>query len=237
MPELLFHVPEGEILNPKVQRVLLAGYSGRKQEDVATHIAEMAKLGVSAPSSYPVFYNAMTCLLTQGSELQVVGLDTRPEVEFVLFAYQEALYVTVGNDQFDLIVESRLSAEKSKNLCQKIVAASAWPLDEVHDHWDLLHLELRAGGKVIQAASVKSLLDPKVLLEHARRECGFEPATGMLFSGTIPTIDSLDPNERDFSIAIQDRALGREIRCDFRLVDIAAPAYSNAISQTSKKPI
>ncbi len=222
LPVLRFHVPGGTDACPKVERVLLGGYTGRQQVDVAAHVAEMKELGVPVPPSFPVFYNAMPCLLTQGRTVEIVGPDTRPEVEFVLFGCEGKLFVTVGNDQFDLAVERRLSPEKSKNLCQKVVAATAWPLDGVRGHWDHLHLELRGRGEILQAAPVSSILEPAVLLESARRDCRFDETTGMLFSGTVPSIGTVDAGMSEFSISLRDRVLEREIRCDFRLVDITS---------------
>ena len=222
MPVLRFHVPGGADVCPKVERVLLGGYTGREPADVAAHVAEMQGLGVPVPASFPVFYNVMPCLLTQGRTVDIVGPDTRPEVEFVLFGFEGKRFVSVGNDQFDLVIETQVSPEKSKNICQKIVAATAWPLDEILDHWDDLYLELRSRDKILQASSVGSILEPARLLERARRDCRFDEQTGMLFSGTVPSIGTVDAGMNDFSISLQDRVLEREIHCDFRLVDVAS---------------
>lgn len=91
------------------------------------------------------------------------------------------------------------------------------------DHWDHLYLELRSRDKILQASSVGSILEPAHLLERARRDFRFDEQTGMLFSGTVPSIGTVDTGMSDFSIALQDRVPAREIHCDFRLIDVASP--------------
>jgi hypothetical protein len=222
LPILRFTVPGEADVCPTIERVLLGGYTGRREQDIAAHVAEMQKLGVTPPSSLPVFYDALPCLLTQGKSVYVVGEDTLPEVEFVLFGFEGRQYVTVGNDQFDLAVEKHWPA-KSKGLCQKIVANAAWALDEVIDHWDHLHLELGSRGTILQHSSVDCILKPAQLLDKARRDCRFDAQAGMLFSGTVPNLSAIDACTRDFTITLQDRLLNREIRCDFNVVDVTSP--------------
>ncbi|MBT1157205.1 DUF2848 family protein [Aminobacter anthyllidis] len=221
MPILRFTVPGEVDVWPTVERVLLGGYTGRREQDVAVHVAEMQKLGVTSPSSLPVFYEALPCLLTQGKSVYVVGEDTLPEVEFVLFGFEGRQYVTVGNDQFDLAIEKH-SPAKSKGLCQKVVATAAWALDEITDHWDHLHLELCSRGTILQASSVDCILKPAQLLDKARWDCRFDAQAGMLFSGTVPNLSAIDACTRDFTIKLQDRFLDREIRCDFDVVDVTS---------------
>ncbi|MEO5758370.1 MAG: DUF2848 family protein [Mesorhizobium sp.] len=220
MTRLRFATPDGGEIFPAVRQLLLAGYSGRSEIDVDKHLAEMRALGVAVPQKVPVFHPAMTCLLTQGDRVEAIGPDTRPEVEFVLFACEGTDYVTVGNDQFDLATERHYSAQKSKSLCQKVVASTAWALSDVHGHWDQLLLELRSGDRLLQAGTVDSILTPASLVERARRQQAFDRDHGMLFSGTVPMLAPVEPDMLDFSIALRDPVLGRVIGCDFQVVDI-----------------
>ncbi|MHA6646167.1 DUF2848 family protein [Mesorhizobium sp. A623] len=119
MSSLRFHVPGEADICPTIERILLGGYTGRQEADVNAHVAEMQGLGVPVPPSLPVFYNVMPCLLTQGRSVNIVGPDTRPEVEFALFGFKGKRFVTVGNDQFDLIIERQFSPEKSKTCARR----------------------------------------------------------------------------------------------------------------------
>jgi hypothetical protein len=224
LTQLRFATPGGAEIFPVVEQLLLAGYSGRGEIDVATHLAEMRALGVSVPLNVPVFHPAMTCLLTQGGRVEAIGPDTRPEVEFVLFAFQGTDYVTVGNDQFDLATERHYSAEKSKSLCQKVIARTAWPFSEVREHWDRLILELRSGQTLLQAGAVNGILAPDSLLDQAQRQRGFCRERGMLFSGTVPMLAPVGPDITNFSMALRDPVLGRVISCDFQVADVTRVA-------------
>jgi Protein of unknown function (DUF2848) len=220
---LKFKTPSGEPIALAVEQVLLAGYAGRRRADVEAHAAEMRSLGVPVPASLPVFYRAMPCLLTQAGTVDVVGVDTRPEVEFVLFSWKGRRYVTVGNDQFDLAVERHGWGERSKNLCQKIVADTAWPLAEVNPHWDRLVLELSSSEERLQCGSLDLLLEPDRLVELAQGRYDFDAGASLLFSGTIPALQSLGPDTREFCMKLRDPVLGREIVSNFVLFDISGP--------------
>lgn len=53
---LTFELPDGSLHHVDVVQVLNAGYAGRSQDDVAAHVAELAELGVPAPSVTPALY-------------------------------------------------------------------------------------------------------------------------------------------------------------------------------------
>ncbi|MPY53777.1 DUF2848 family protein, partial [Streptomyces acidicola] len=56
MAVLTFELPDGSTRDVDITQVLNAGYAGRSQEDVAAHVAELAELGVPAPSVTPALY-------------------------------------------------------------------------------------------------------------------------------------------------------------------------------------
>ena len=123
----------------------------------------MARQGVPRPPFTPMFWPVLPHLVTQASSICVYGPDTVPEVEYVLFAWKGVLYVTVGNDQCDIEVERKLSGEKSKNLCPKIVATRAWRIDDILPHWDELQLTLSCNNTVMQDDRLSVLLRPEIL--------------------------------------------------------------------------
>ena len=53
MSQLSFTLPDGSIESVDVSALLNAGYAGRNQDEVASHIAELAALGVPAPTTTP----------------------------------------------------------------------------------------------------------------------------------------------------------------------------------------
>jgi hypothetical protein len=204
-------------IKPNIGRLILAGFAGRSAEEVEAHIEEMAGQGVPRPPHFPMFWPVLPHLLTQAQSILVYGVDTVPEVEYVLFTWQGVTYVTLGNDQCDIEVEARLSAEKSKNLCQKIVAGAAWPISEVLAHWDELQLTLCCEGTVMQHGHLALLIRPEVLGEKVSAFDGGNNDGRMIFSGTIATRSPHPKPPYEVTMRLTDPQLGREIRHDFRL--------------------
>ncbi|QJP12343.1 DUF2848 domain-containing protein [Starkeya sp. ORNL1] len=221
MARLEFLLPGGERISPLVRTLLLGSFTGRSQADVSRHVEEMELLGVTVPSRLPIFYPAMSCLLTQEAQVEAVGSDSRPEVEFVLFAHRGQWFVTVGNDQFDLDLEKRSLVSKSKNLCQKLVAGMAWPLDEVSGHWDALTLSLSSNDRLLQHGRLEQLLQPAVLLDSVKQDFG-KREIDMLFSGTIPFLPDVQIDSGDLRIALHDPVLSRELSARFAIKELSA---------------
>jgi Protein of unknown function (DUF2848) len=204
-------------IEPDISRLILAGFAGRSARDVEAHIEEMARQGVARPPRFPALWPVLPHLITQGHGISVYGLDTTAEVEYVLFAWQGITYVTLGNDQCDIDVEAKLSAEKSKNLCQKVIAHEAWPITEVLAHWDELQLTLSCEGKVMQQDRLAALLRPEVLRDKVAALDGDRDEGRMIFSGTIATRAVFPKPPYDITMRLTDPRLGREIRHDFRV--------------------
>ena len=204
-------------IEPKISRLILTGFAGRSTADVEAHIEEMARQGVPRPAYFPMFWPVLPHLITQGDAISVYGLDTTPEVEYVLFTWQGVLFVTLGNDQCDVDVEARLSAEKSKNLCQKVVARQAWPIAEVLRHWDELQLTLSCDGTVLQQDRLAALIQPEALCDKVSAVDGHVNDGRMIFSGTIATRGELPKPPYGVTMRLADLHLGREIRHDFRV--------------------
>ena len=213
---LSFLTADGRI-EPEIDRLILAGFAGRSASDVEAHIEEMARQGVPRPPHFPTLWPVLPHLITQARGITVYGPDTTPEVEYVLFAWQGVDYVTVGNDQCDIEVEAKLSSEKSKNLCQKIVASEAWRLVEVLAHWDDLQLTLSCNGTLAQKGQLAVLIRPEVLRNKVAVANGKDEDGRMIFSGTIATRMTFPKPPYDISMRLTDPRLGREIRHDFRV--------------------
>ncbi|MFZ9679766.1 MAG: DUF2848 family protein, partial [Quisquiliibacterium sp.] len=60
-------------LEVSIERLVIAGWTGRDAQAVQHHIDELAAIGVPAPSSVPVYYRVAESLLTQQSQFQVLG--------------------------------------------------------------------------------------------------------------------------------------------------------------------
>ncbi|CAN5182926.1 hypothetical protein BH10PSE7_BH10PSE7_12020 [soil metagenome] len=217
----LSFIVDNERIEPHIDRLVLAGFAGRSSAEVAAHIKEMARQGVPPPRVTPLFWPVVPHLLTQGDAIAVYGPDTTPEVEFVLFTWRGVRYVTVGNDQCDIAVERDLSAEKSKNLCQKVLAREAWRVDDVLPHWDALELTLACNGTVMQHDRLAALLRPETLHDKVAAIDGSQSNGRMIFSGTIATRGTYPPKSYGITMRLTDPARAREIRHDFTVTALA----------------
>lgn len=204
-----------EPVDPVIDRLILAGFAGRSSIEVEAHIEEMARQGVPRPPFAPMFWPVLPHLVTQSSSIWVYGPDTVPEVEYVLFAWKGVPYVTVGNDQCDIEVERKLSGEKSKNLCPKIVATRAWRIDDILPHWDELQLTLSCNNTVMQKDRLSVLLRPETLEEKVAALDNGKREGRMLFSGTIAAYGSYPEAPYQIAMQLSDPYRGREIRHEF----------------------
>lgn len=192
--------------------LVLAGWTGRNQAALQHHIDELKELGVAPPSRTPIYYRCGVELVTQTAHLQVLGPDTSGEVEYVLLALDDGLWVTVGSDQTDRKAEA-IGVALSKQLAGKVLAKTCWPLAELKDHWDQITIRAWAtiGGErlLYQDATLGAIRPP---LELVRGYSGSEwlaPGTVMM-SGTPPAIGGIRPASR-FEMELADPATGRTI--------------------------
>src|SRR5882762_4217023 len=106
---------------------------------VQHHIDELAALGVPAPSTVPLFYRVAGQQLTQGAAIEVVGEGSSGEVEPVLIAMADGLWLGIGSDHTDRAAEA-YSVALSKQLCPKPLGDALWRFEELAGHWDALVL-------------------------------------------------------------------------------------------------
>jgi hypothetical protein len=195
--------------------VIIAGWAGRDPEAVARHVAELAAIGVPAPSAIPVFYRIAPDRLTQAEEITVVGSFTSGEVEPVLIWTADGIQVGVGSDHTDRESES-LGVAIAKQLCPKIIGRSFWRYDDVAPHWDSLVLrafkEVDGVRSLYQEDAVSSLLHPDSLIAKYRERNGEPPRAGhVMFCGTVPVRGAICRADA-FEFELHDPVRGETLR-------------------------
>jgi hypothetical protein len=195
----------------EVQAAVIAGWAGRDRHSVEEHIVELERLGVRRPSAVPIFYRVSSSRLTTAGAIEVLGSTSSGEVEPVLLKALGDLWIGVGSDHTDRSVEAyEISA--SKQICDKPIASSFWPLAEVAGHWDRLvlrsYIEEHGKQALYQEAPVSALLRPAELAS-LYADGGLSEGT-MMFCGTIPAIGGIRPT-RSFSFELEDPLLHRRI--------------------------
>jgi hypothetical protein len=209
--QITFELPDKNRVVAQIRRLICAGYTGRDQSDIEAHMKELATIGIGAPPHIPMLFPIMPALLSQSTRTYVLGENTAPEVEFVLFRQDGADYVTVGSDQTDSVMEA-LAAAIAKNMCAKSVAPTAWPLSEVRSHWDKLELELTCEGRTMQRGRVELLMAPDALHGFVAKHDGPDHEGRMVFSGTFETQGKYPKGEVSLAITLTDPVLRRQLR-------------------------
>ena len=142
-----------------VHKLVIAGMTGRDKAKVQEHLDELAELGISGPSTIPIYYPLSASLVTQADAITVVGHDSSGEVEAMVIGTLKGMLVTVASDHTDRKAEA-YSIHLSKQLCAKPIAASAWWYADVADRWDLLTLRADQDGELYQEGNCTAMLPP-----------------------------------------------------------------------------
>lgn len=198
-----------------------AGYTGRDQTSVREHIEELKKLGVPVPYAIPALYWISPDRLTRQSQIQVVGEQTSPEVEFFIAADSHGLlYVTIASDHTDRELET-VSVSKSKQVCDKVLGDLFWVVDEVADHWNRIEISSRVlhDGRWLsyQEGTCEKIMHYRDLLQLVKDDAPGIKAPALL-SGTLPIIDGETRYASACEIRLTDPVLGRSIVKSYEIV-------------------
>ncbi|MFN3856039.1 MAG: DUF2848 domain-containing protein [Phreatobacter sp.] len=204
-----------------IDRLVIAGWAGRDEAAIRHHIHELQAIGVPPPSSVPVFYRGAASLVTQLDRVEVLGPDSSGEIEPVIVALADGLWVTVGSDHTDRKAETHGIA-LSKQMCVKPVGTVLWRYDEVAPHWDELRLVAHAviGGERVlyQDGTLAALRPPPDLIGRWTGGAGL-PAGTLMFGGTLGAIGGIRPASR-FEMALIDPVLNRSIVHAYDIVEL-----------------
>jgi hypothetical protein len=196
----------------EIDSLIIAGWAGRDAAAIEHHIEELAALGVPRPSTTPLYYRVADQTVTQASRLVVLGPDSSGEVEPVVVAMADGLWVGIGSDHTDRKAEASGIA-LSKQLCGKPVGTQLWSYADVEGHWDQLSIRswatINGERALYQDSSVSSLRTPRDLIQ---RQNGTDalPAGTLMFCGTPGAIGGIRPATR-FEMELRDPVLNRSL--------------------------
>ena len=200
--------------------LIMAGWTGRARADVQHHIDELAALGVPPPSRVPLFYRMDPALLAGPvGAIEVLGEHTSGEVEAVLVALADGLWIGLGSDHTDRAMEAH-GVALSKQLCRKPMAPALWRFEEVLGHWDRLvlraHIVADGERRLYMEATLATVQRPEDLIAAYLAEQGLAegaalPPGTMMFMGAIAAEGGIRPAPR-FEMELADPVLGRTLR-------------------------
>src|SRR6201992_1236710 len=196
----------------EIDTLVIAGWAGEDAAAIEHHIEELAALGIPRPSTTPLYYRVSAQTLTQSERLSVLGRDSSGEVEPVVVAMADGLWIGIGSDHTDRKAEASGIA-LSKQLCGKPIGTQLWLYADVEAHWDELILRSRAtieGERVLyQESPVSSLCKPRDLIEGYAASKTLD-AGSLMFCGTPGAISGIRPGTH-FEMELIDPVMGRSL--------------------------
>jgi hypothetical protein len=201
------------------EALIVAGWTGRDEAALRHHIEELAAIGVPRPSSVPVFYRNAVSNLVQTDRLEVLGPDTSGEVEPVVVALADGLWVGLGSDHTDRKAET-MGIALSKQLCGKVMGFELWRLDDIAPHFDDIVIRSHAvigGARVLyQEGPLAAMRHPQDLI--ARYGKPLEADT-IMFCGTLGAKGGIRPASR-FEMELDDPVLKRRMTHAYDVIDL-----------------
>jgi hypothetical protein len=217
---MIFNVSEDRI-EVDFEAVIIAGFTGRDQQQVQAHVAELVAGGITVPDRVPSFYLVPPYTLFQEDEIVTTHEQTSGEAEIALIFDQGDVYVTTASDHTDRAAET-WDIAVSKLACPKIIASEAWRIEDVRHQWDELQLRswIRENGNrvVYQEGVAGELLAPDDLLEMTPFNC--KPDSFVLLAGTLPAIGGIRGSGQ-FWVELHDPVSRNTIQLDYTIRVIA----------------
>jgi Protein of unknown function (DUF2848) len=203
-----------------IDQLVIAGWTGRDVDALEAHIRELEALGVARPKSVPIFYRNSATLLTTCGSVQVVGGKSSGEVEFVLYAIDDGLWVGIGSDHTDRHAET-INVTMSKQMCPKPVGSQLWSYADVRPHWEKLTLRSFVLGedgnyRLYQEGSVANMRSPEELVRLYTKGGTLAKGTAM-FCGTFPAHGGLSYSN-SFRMELEDPVLNRKMTHGYTVI-------------------
>jgi uncharacterized protein DUF2848 len=205
-----------------VENLVIAGWTGRDVAALEAHIQELEALGVARPKSVPIFYRNAASLLTTSGSIQAVGDKSSGEVEFVLYSFDDGLWLGIGSDHTDRQAET-INVTLSKQMCAKPVGPVLWSYADVKPHWEKLTLRSFVPGeggqrRLYQEGSVAKMRSPEELIRLHTGGDRLAPGTAM-FCGTLPAHGGVS-YANVFEMELEDPVLDRRLTHRYRIVQL-----------------
>jgi hypothetical protein len=209
----------GKLLDvSQIDRLIIAGWTGRDVAAVEKHIQELEAIGVKRPKSTPIFYRAAASLLTTSNRIEVLGEHSSGEVECLVYALEDGMWIGLGSDHTDRKAET-FGISLSKQMCAKPVSKQMWFFTDVAPHWDRLILRSYScvgnERRLYQEGSVATMRPVTELIRLFSRNGQLSTGTAM-FCGTLAVHGGIAPAFR-FEMELEDPVLNRKIEHSYEI--------------------
>jgi len=163
---------EGESysIEVEVRKVGCSRHAGRNVESTNELLDGIRAKGYQVHPAAGICFRSRY-LITNEATIEVQGLQTSGEVEFVAVMHEGDVFISVGSDHNDRslgelwtsMLGKVYDTAKSKQMVPAAIAREAWPYDDVRGHWDDLVLRsfVTASGQRVpyQEYRLAELLD------------------------------------------------------------------------------
>src|SRR5262245_36553484 len=143
------------------------------------------------------------------------------EVEFVLYALDDGLWLGIGSDHTDRKAET-INVSLSKQMCAKPVGPTLWRYDDVKPHWDKLMLRSFVGAgaarRLYQEGSLSNMRSPEELIRRYTGAGTLPPGTAM-FCGTFAVHGGFSYGG-SFEMELEDPMLHRKLTHRYATVQL-----------------
>ena len=178
-----------------IRGTIRCGYTARDRSAVEQHIEKLKHDGVPVPPATPMYFPTPPRGLTFSPVLWVDGDETSGEIEFVILAYKDEIFIGVGSDHTDRNME-RYNVMKAKLVCPAVMSRQLWVYREIKEHFDAIEIRSWAvtGTERIlyQESTLRHILAPEDLLDRVKGVVD-GPLQGLaVFSGTPPLLEGKD---------------------------------------------
>ncbi|MCD1626655.1 MAG: DUF2848 domain-containing protein [Paracoccaceae bacterium] len=204
---------------------VIAGWTGRNADAVAHHIAELAEIGVPAPTTVPLYYRVSDLMFTTDRQIQCLDETASGEAEPTLVDDGSRLYLGLGSDHTDRKLEA-YSVAHSKQICPKPIAPVLWDFDEVAGHLDEIRIRsfIRDGGDWVpyqdgKIASIRPLSE--LLAANPLTQGGGRLIAGtVMMCGTFAVLSGGVRPAKEFRMEMIDDKLGRRIEHAYHMITL-----------------
>ena len=209
----------------EITQGVIAGWTGRNADAVNHHIAELAEIGVPAPSTVPLYYRVSDLMFTTSPVIQCLDDTSSGEAEPTLIDDGTRLYLGLGSDHTDRKLEA-YSVAHSKQICPKPMAPVLWDFDEVAGHLDEIRIRsfIKEGDEWVayQEGTLASIRPLSELLAGSPATQGgtrLQPGTAMM-CGTFAVLSGGVRPANAFRMEMIDDRLGRRIEHGYHMVSL-----------------
>ena len=139
-------------------------------------------------------------LLTNETLIEVQGPQTSGEAEFVIFTYNDSLYLTVGSDHNDRslgVMWTEMLGKvddtaKSKQMVPAVMSDKSWLYEDIKSHWYILIVSSKVtfSNKLVlyQQYQLSQLLDVQYYIHN---ENWILQEGSVLLGGSGPLVDNI----------------------------------------------